>query len=152
MKNFTRRNSFKKLSLSRIFVTLAIALFFGLSTYAYDFEVNGIYYNITSDKEVEVTTPENPDEYSGSIIIPETVTFDGIKYSVTAIGNWAFSYCYDLMNIDIPNSVTSIGSNAFTDTGWFNNQSDGILYLNNCCLGYKGNEPQGNLTIKKILG
>ena len=36
-----------------------------------------------------------------------------IPESVTSIGNYAFSGCYDLISITIPNSVTSIGNSAF---------------------------------------
>lgn len=34
---------------------------------------------------------------------------------ITAIGNWAFAYCYDLTSITLPNSVTSIGEYAFAN-------------------------------------
>ena len=36
-----------------------------------------------------------------------------IPNSVTAIGEWAFSYCYGLTSITIPNSVIAIGNGAF---------------------------------------
>jgi len=43
--------------------------------------------------------------------------------------------------------VTGIAGSAFSDTGWYNNQPDGILYLDNWLLGYKGNKPTGDLVI-----
>ena len=43
--------------------------------------------------------------------------------------------------------MTSIGSYAFHSTGWYNNQSDGFLYLDNCLIGYKGTKPTDSLTI-----
>ena len=70
-----------------------------------------------------------------------------IPNSVTSIGNLAFDDCTGLTSVTIPNSVTSIGNYTFYDTGWYNNQPDGILYLDNCCLGYKGNAPTGKLTL-----
>ncbi len=51
--------------------------------------------------------------YSGEIIIPETVTYNGIAYSVTSIGYGAFAYCSSLTSVTIGNSVTSIGNRAF---------------------------------------
>ena len=61
-----------------------------------------------------------------------------IPNSVTNIGGGAFYNCSGLTSIDIPNSVTSMGDSAFKGTGWYNNQSDGVLYLNNWLICYKG--------------
>ena len=109
-------NKFKSLVLA------VIGLLCSLSVSAEDFEVDGIYYNITSstDMTVEVTYRGNEHysyyyEYSGAVNIPESVTYNGSIYSVTSIGNEAFSSCYRLTSVVIPNSVTSIGSYAFYD-------------------------------------
>ncbi len=81
---------------------------------AHDFEVGGIYYEVTSisDLTVAVTYQGSnydsySDEYSGSVIIPEKVTYDSKEYSVTSIGNRAFESCSGLTSVTIPNSVTS---------------------------------------------
>ena len=75
-------------------------------------EINGIYYNLVSKiQEAEVTS--NPNKYTGSVVIPEKVTYESVEYSVTSIGWGAFSGCSGLTSITIPNSVTSIGSYAF---------------------------------------
>lgn len=70
-----------------------------------------------------------------------------IPNSITTIGREAFSYCSGLNNINIPNSVTTIYPDAFYKTGWYNDQPDGVLYLDNCCLGYKGNIVNGALEL-----
>ncbi len=87
---------------------------------AHDFEVGGIYYNILSktDKTVEVTCKGTSyshysNEYSGSVVIPESVIYDGITYRVTSIEYNAFSYCSGLTSVVIANSVTSIEYLAF---------------------------------------
>ena len=104
-----------------------------------------------------------------SIIINEGVTHIGdyafddannvnltsitIPASVTSIGEGAFYYCTNITTITIPSSVTSIGRYAFDHTGWYNNQSDGIIYLYNWLLGYKGDKPTGQLVINEgIIG
>ncbi|MCD7710906.1 MAG: leucine-rich repeat domain-containing protein, partial [Porphyromonadaceae bacterium] len=46
--------------------------------------------------------------------IPETVTYGGSTYAVTAIERWAFGYCSELTSVTIPESVTSIGDDAFS--------------------------------------
>ena len=77
-------------------------------------EIDGIYYNlITKGNAAEVTI--NPDKYTGSMVIPASVTYEGGEYSVTNIGMEAFSNCYDMTSITIPSSVTSIGKWAFVN-------------------------------------
>ena len=81
------------------------------TAFAYDFEVNGIYYNIISDSEVEVTSGDN--KYVGDIVIPEQVTHEGITYNVVAIRFYAFDVCKKLTSITLPESITEIGDGAF---------------------------------------
>ena len=93
--------------------TLILALTATANLWAYDFEVNGIYYNVLVDKTNEVEVTSGSSEYSGSVIIPETVTYDGTTYSVTSIGSEAFYGCSSLTSVTLGNSVMSIGDYAF---------------------------------------
>ncbi len=86
------------------------------------FAVDGIFYKVTSsaDQTVEVTYEgvsydSYADEYAGTVKIPSSVTYDGKKYRVTKIGQWAFWGCKNLASVTIPNSVTEIGDFAFYD-------------------------------------
>ena len=100
--------------------TLFLALVASTCLLAENFSVDGIYYNYLDGKtnEVEVTYRgrfyyDYSNEYSGSVTIPSTVTYNGTTYSVTSIGERAFSDCTGLTAVTIPNSVTSIGDYAF---------------------------------------
>ena len=82
--------------------------------------VNGvtIYYNyINYGKELEVTYRGNSfssyNEYTGEVVIPESVNYNDVAYSVTSVGSQAFMGCNNLTSVIIPNSVTNIGDNAF---------------------------------------
>ncbi len=87
---------------------------------AHDFKVNGVYYNVLSeeDKTVAVTyaglySGVVADEYTYAVVIPATVTYNNITYSVRSIGYGAFAGCTSLTYIEIPNSVTTIQDRAF---------------------------------------
>ena len=61
---------------------------------------------------------------------------------VTSIGDYAFYGCSSLTDIILPESITSIGNRAFYGTAWYNNQPDGVIYINNILCGYKGEMPE----------
>ena len=80
----------------------------------YDFMEGGIYYKITGDQKVNVyfeSTSYN--SYSGNVVIPATVTHDGVTYKVTGINERAFMNCLDLTGVTIGSTVTVIGNRAF---------------------------------------
>ncbi len=93
----------------------------GAKTYAYDIEATNsdgvtIYY-VWTNNNTELAVSHRGDNfiysYSGNVVIPDSVTYDGVTYSVTAIGNEAFRSCQNLSSVTIPNSITSIGKSAF---------------------------------------
>ena len=77
-------------------------------------EIDGIYYNLIQNGKIAEVT-KNPNGYTGIVVIPESVTYENVNYSVTGIENNAFEGCSGLTSITIPNSVTHIGSGAFKD-------------------------------------
>ncbi len=96
----------------KYFLSLLLALLLPATAIAYDFEVDGIYYNVIIGTATAAVT-KNPDRYSGEVTIPESVTFDGMTYTVTSIEDFACMGCYGLTGITIPNTVTHIGTWTF---------------------------------------
>ena len=105
-----------------IFVCLLAVLLPFLAS-AHDFEVDGIYYNITSEekKTVEVTGPSDKKIVDGGykfykdvVFIPEKVNYVGKEYTVTAVGESAFGCNDELLSVVMPNSIVSIGKFAFS--------------------------------------
>ena len=88
-----------------------MCLFSCIKAFSYDALIDGIYYNFYGEK-AEVTDNYSK-EYTGDIVIPKSVVYNAKTYSVTSIGYSAFRGCSSLTSITIPNSVTSIGGNAF---------------------------------------
>ncbi len=69
-----------------------------------------------------------------SSVIPQ----DG---SVEIIGDYAFKGCTGLINLTVPDSVMSIGRDAFYDTAWYNSHHDGDVYAGKVYYRYKGSMP-----------
>ncbi len=76
------------------------------------------------------------------------LTSVSIGDGVMSIEAGAFYGCSSLASFSIPASVTEIGQNAFTNTKWYSDHADGLLYQDNWLLGYKGSKPTGELSIE----
>ena len=78
---------------------------------AYQFEKNGIYYDIVKGKAVVVRNWST--SYTGDVVIPETVEYSGQVYVVDSIGSNAFDNCDELTSVRLPEGLKAIGENAF---------------------------------------
>ncbi len=52
--------------------------------------------------------------YKGDIVVPEMVTYQGVDYNVTAIGDSAFYGCTGLTSLVMPDQIETIGDYVFT--------------------------------------
>ena len=93
---------------------LLASLLLPLAASAYDACINGIYYNIVKKaKQATVTYGDSQSgTYSGKVVIPATVEYDGTTCNVIAIGEYAFRGCA-LTSLSIPASITTIEYYAF---------------------------------------
>ena len=80
--------------------------------FSYDFEVDGIYYDVVSVGEFTCEVVQN--YYEGDITIPATVNYNNKTLTVVRIDNFAFNNNSQLTGITIPNTVTEIGYMALS--------------------------------------
>ena len=96
-----------------LFMTLCVCV----SVFAYDAKIDGIYYDLYNNSDGARATvtyrDQNYNSYSGEVVIPATIEYNGTEYTVTSIGEHAFDACSALTNVVIPSSVNNIGYYAF---------------------------------------
>ena len=137
----------------RVWLTTIVALLYSLTASAYDFEVDGIRYDITSFTDLTVKASSISEALTGELVIPSKVQFNGkelvvtdicndfaisndaissltVNQGVKSIGERAFKNCKNLTNINIAQTVTQIGAECFyccTSLSTFDNR--GIVSL-----------------------
>ena len=115
-------NMYKQSFLTILLTMLMIMT--GIKAFAHDIEaVNNdgvtIYYIWANEANTELAVSYfgsyyYSSQYTGNVVIPESVDYNGNTYPVTSIGIHAFEDCYGMTSVTIGNNVTSIGENAFS--------------------------------------
>lgn len=95
----------------KFILSLIISLPLSLPSFAV--EIDGIEYYFYDNGEASVYSRSDNEKYSGNIVIPETVNYNGVDYKVVDIGYQAFYNCTELESVIIPLSVTTIDRRAF---------------------------------------
>lgn len=95
---------------------LLLSVFMKLN--AQEMTVNGILYKVLSSDNltVEVTAGQNPGSCGTNVTIPSTISYESKTWTVTAIGDGAFSVYSpeSLLSVALPTSIVKIGNGAFS--------------------------------------
>lgn len=98
--------------------------------------IDGVYYVLNNEEKTAEVVEPSGFRYQGDIVVPDTVKQDGTGYAVTSLGEgafmqstltsvqlpkktlrvigpYAFLECEGLTTVDIPETVTTIGTAAF---------------------------------------
>ena len=111
-----------------LFLTVALLCIVAQGTFADTFrdKEGYLYYIFNASEDLNNNTAEvtwqyedSPNNYSGytTVNIPSIVVHNQVNYRVIGIREKAFSFCKTLTSVSIPNTITSIGSDAFYECG-----------------------------------
>ena len=86
---------------------------------------------------------------TGALSDNRIITSVTIPNGVTTIGFSAFNGCIKLEKIKFSSNLDTVCENAFNNTKWFNNQSNGLVYVEKVAYKYKGDMPRNTkITLK----
>lgn len=96
-------------------VLFVLSVFTFLSVSAYDFEADGLYFTITSPKDLTVSVDGAVNKDTDKVVIPQTVIYKNKTLTITSVGSEAFMGYKNLQSVSFPNTVLSIGESAFEE-------------------------------------
>ena len=96
---------------TRHLLMLLLLAMMPLAASAYDFEVDGLYYEKTGEGEVSVVKGDKA--YEGAVVIPSSIEVGGVTYAVKAVGRKAFEFSGNLNSVVLSEGIESIGDDAF---------------------------------------
>lgn len=151
----------KKLSLNLVKRTAGIMLTGALTMLALSasaandkVKVDNFYYILDNEtKTAELVSNEDTTDYAtGRLTIPSSFTYDGTVYYVTAIDDYAFSYCTGITSVIVPPTILKIGAGAFQGCSKINTvlfQVPKIEEIGDAA--FEGCETIGSITIPATL-
>lgn len=77
---------------------------------------NSVIYEVLDIKNKTLSVKSGKDTY-GDITIPEVININGYKFKVVEISAGAFEGNQNLKNINLPNTIHTIGERAFKNSG-----------------------------------
>ena len=96
----------------RLFAALFVLFAMSANLWAVEVTINGIKYDVIKKGKTAKVLSNSP-KYSGNIVIPETVEYEGVECNVTAVADYAFASCYNLTSVYLPDNITELGKNTF---------------------------------------
>jgi len=75
--------------------------------------IDGLWYKFKEGNQVRVVSRKTEHAYPEHIVIPDAITYKGVKYPVTSIGNGAFYYAQEIKSIRIPSTIKEIEHFSF---------------------------------------
>ena len=96
------------------------------------FEVDGLCFEVISldHNTVQLMPLTDGRHYTGDIVVPEAITFEGTTYTVTALADSVFRGCTKLTSVVVPSTVTFAGSKLFKgcqELGWVDWQCEAAI-------------------------
>lgn len=147
----------------KLLLLVALLLPIVANAFSGEVDIDGIKYDVsTKEQTANVIGPSSPD-IAGEIVIPSSIVYEGktcyvysvggfkscngitsvtLSEGITTVNSAAFTECENLIDINLPSTIKEVGSNAFYETAWFVKQDDGVVYLDNMALNYKGEMAQ----------
>ncbi len=103
-------------NLRRSLLLCAVLMFLSQAyAFEYTYEGNTLEYTIlnTDGATLSVSVQKGSAILMGELVIPASVTLDGVNYEVTTVAAEGFSGCRQITKVELPNTITTIEDKGF---------------------------------------
>jgi hypothetical protein len=101
--------------MKKVCFVLTLLTIAAVNAFAYDFQVDNLCYTILSPDDKTVSVEAAEEKPTGDVVIPSTVSYNGVDFKVIRIADNGFEKCYDITTLTIPHTMTHIG---YLGLGW----------------------------------